>query len=58
MPQKQEESLFEEDEINLEEDDWDFSHMEYLWYSVLKRMMIFTKLRLKHFFNKWKHIRK
>lgn len=51
MPQKQEESLFEEDEINLEEDDWDFSHMEYLWYSVLKRNDDFYKITPKTFFN-------
>ena len=65
MPQKQEESntLFEEDEIN-SSDDWDFSHMEYLWYSVLKRNDDFYSVTPKIFFqqmetykkiNRWKN---
>ena len=58
MPQKQEESLFEEDEINLEEDDWDFSHMEYLWYSVLKRNDDFYKVTPKTFFQQMETYKK
>lgn len=58
MPQKQEESLFEEDEINLEEDDWDFSHMEYLWYSVLKRNYDFYKVTPKTFFQQMETYKK
>ena len=58
MPQKQEESLFEEYEINLEEDDWDFSHMEYLWYSVLKRNDDFYKVTPKTFFQQMETYKK
>ena len=58
MPQQQEESLFEEDEINLEEDDWDFSHMEYLWYSVLKRNDDFYKVTPKTFFQQMETYKK
>lgn len=58
MPQNQEESLFEEDEINLEEDDWDFSHMEYLWYSVLKRNDDFYKVTPKTFFQQMETYKK
>lgn len=58
MPQKQEESLFEEAEINLEEDDWDFSHMEYLWYSVLKRNDDFYKVTPKTFFQQMETYKK
>ena len=58
MPQKQEESLFEEDEINLEEYDWDFSHMEYLWYSVLKRNDDFYKVTPKTFFQQMETYKK
>lgn len=53
MPQKQDESngLFEEVEIESNDDDWDFYHMEYLWYSVLKRNDDFYKVTPKTFFN-------
>lgn len=51
MPQKQEESLFEED-------DWDFSHMEYLWYSVLKRNDDFYKVTPKTFFQQMETYKK
>ena len=59
MPQKQEESntLFEEDEIN-SSDDWDFSHMEYLWYSVLKRNDDFYKVTPKIFFQQMETYKK
>ena len=60
MPQKQEESntLFEEDEINSSDDDWDFSHMEYLWYSVLKRNDDFYKVTPKTFFQQMETYKK
>lgn len=59
MPQKQEESntLFEEDEIN-SSDDWDFSHMEYLWYSVLKRNDDFYSVTPKIFFQQMETYKK
>lgn len=59
MPQKQEESntLFEEDEIN-SSDDWDFSHMEYLWYSVLKRHDDFYSVTPKIFFQQMETYKK
>lgn len=40
--------LFEEEEVNKE--DWDFSYMEYLWHSVLKRNDDFYKTTPKTFF--------
>ena len=40
--------LFEEEEI--EQDDWDFPYMEYLWYSILKRNDDFYSITPKTFF--------
>lgn len=41
--------IFEEEEIDQE--DWDFPYMEYLWYSVLKRNDDFYKVTPKTFFS-------
>ena len=51
MPKNKNESniLFEEELDSLEED-WDFAHMEYMWYSILKRSDDFFKVTPKTFF--------
>lgn len=50
MPMKENDvDLFEEEE--LETEDWDFSYMEYLWYSVLKRSDDFYSTTPKTFFS-------
>ena len=51
MPKNKNESntLFEE-ELDSFEEDWDFAHMEYMWYSVLKRTDDFFKVTPKTFF--------
>lgn len=52
MPMKSnEEALFEFEEDIEEEEDWDFSYMEYLWYSVLKRSDDFYSITPKNFFS-------
>lgn len=58
MPQKQEEELLFEEESSLDEEDWDFSHMEYLWHSVLKRNDNFYKVTPKTFFNQMEAYKK
>lgn len=42
------EDIFEEE---VEQEDWDFPYMEYLWYSVLKRTDDFYSITPKTFFN-------
>lgn len=51
MPMKETKDLdlFEEEQI--EQEDWNFSYMEYLWYSVLKRSDDFYSTTPKTFFS-------
>lgn len=58
MPKKQDEELLFEEESSLDEEDWDFSHMEYLWHSVLKRNDNFYKVTPKIFFNQMETYKK
>lgn len=48
MPMNEDkEDIFEED---IEQEDWDFPYMEYLWYSILKRTDDFYGITPKSFF--------
>lgn len=52
MPENKQksDSLFEEEFEEEYTEDWDFAHMQYLWYSILKRSDDFYKVTPKVFF--------
>lgn len=49
-PNANEDSEFDDDIYISKKDNWDFNHMEYLWYSILKRSDDFYSITPKTFF--------
>lgn len=53
------ESEFDDEDVYISKNDgWDFSHMEYLWYSVLKRSDDFYRATPKNFFDQMEQFNK